>query len=114
MDPIYSTGVFLALKSGELAADSIHDALAGDDLSAEALGAFAPGYRAGVEAMRSLVYAFYDHSFSFGDFLRRHPQCRKDLVNMLMGNVFLEPVDEFLAALDETLRSHGEAVEAAS
>ena len=63
--------------------------------------------------MRKLVYAFYDRNFSFADFLRQHPHCRRDLVNMLMGNVFLEPVDDFLAALDQTLRD-GRAVETTS
>jgi len=28
LDPLFSTGVFLALKSGEMAADTIHAALA--------------------------------------------------------------------------------------
>src|SRR5262245_38697191 len=34
LDPLFSTGVFLALKSGEMAADTIHDALASGDVSA--------------------------------------------------------------------------------
>jgi flavin-dependent dehydrogenase len=105
IDPIYSTGVFLALKSGEMAADAIHEALAAEDPSAERLNAFEPELQRGMEALRKLVYAYYDPEFSFGDFLRRYPNCRKQLVSMLVGNIYSDPIDEILAALDETLDS---------
>ncbi len=115
IDPIYSTGVFLALASGEMAADAIHEALDDDDLSGARLGSFGPQLRSGVEALRKLVYAFYEPSFSFADFLRRHPDCREQLVHMLVGNVFRERVDGLLAALDETLGAEsGRTVETAS
>jgi flavin-dependent dehydrogenase len=103
IDPIYSTGVFLALKSGEMAADAIHQALLADDLSARRLGEHEPELRRGMEALRKLVYAYYDPSFSFGDFLKRYPECRGQLVSMLVGNVYTDPIDGVLAALDESL-----------
>ncbi|HSF42644.1 MAG TPA: NAD(P)/FAD-dependent oxidoreductase [Thermoanaerobaculia bacterium] len=87
LDPIYSSGVFLALKSGELAADSIHDALTAGDVSGEKLGAHGPGFLAGMEAMRKLVYAFYEEGFSFAQFLAKYPQHRLDIVHLLVGNV---------------------------
>ncbi|HKV10874.1 MAG TPA: NAD(P)/FAD-dependent oxidoreductase [Thermoanaerobaculia bacterium] len=87
LDPIYSSGVFLALKSGELAADSINDALAANDLSGEKLGAHGPGFMSGMEAMRKLVYAFYEQDFSFAKFLAKHPEHRLDIVHLLVGNV---------------------------
>ncbi|HKI03836.1 MAG TPA: NAD(P)/FAD-dependent oxidoreductase [Thermoanaerobaculia bacterium] len=88
LDPIYSSGVFLALKSGELAADSVHAALEAGDLSAGRLGAHGPDFLAGMEAMRKLVYAFYEPGFSFAKFLARFPDCRIDLIHLLVGNVF--------------------------
>ncbi|MFP5286900.1 MAG: NAD(P)/FAD-dependent oxidoreductase, partial [Thermoanaerobaculia bacterium] len=88
LDPIYSSGVFLALKSGELAADSIHAALEAGDPSAARLGAFGPEFLAGMEAMRKLVYAFYEPDFSFSKFLAQFPGCRSDLIHLLVGNVF--------------------------
>src|SRR6266498_4091081 len=57
LDPIYSSGVLLALKMAELAADSIHDAFRHDDFSAERLGQFQSKLDKGVESMRKLVYA---------------------------------------------------------
>lgn len=91
LDPIYSTGVFLALTSASGAADSILDALAHDDFSAERLGRHGERFVAGMEDMRKLVYAYYDDSFHVSEFLRRHPGQRRAIVNLLMGNVFREP-----------------------
>jgi len=103
IDPIYSTGVLLALKSGEMAADAICEGLANDDVSAAKLGSFAAELRQGMDAMSQLVYAFYSPSFSFGKFLRAHPDCRGELVDLLMGNVFRRSVDRLLEALREEL-----------
>lgn len=87
LDPIYSSGVFLALKSGELAADSVHEALVSGDLSGEKLGAHGPGFLSGMEAMRKIVYAFYEPGFSFAKFLARYPEHRLNIVHLLVGNV---------------------------
>ena len=94
VDPVYSTGVFLALRSGEMAADSISGAIETDDLSASRLGSFAPDLVSGIEAMRKLVYAFYTPGFSFADFVRSHPQHRERLVDLLTGNIFKEGVTD--------------------
>lgn len=88
LDPIYSTGVFLALKSGEYAADAAIEALESGDTSAAQLGKHGPEYVAGMEAMRKLVYAYYAEDFHIGEFVKRHPDCRRHIVNLLVGNVF--------------------------
>ena len=90
LDPIYSSGVFLALKSGEWAADAIHEGLEKADLSAAQLGRFGPEFLQGMEAVRKLVYAFYTREFSFAQFLQRFPQCKQGVVDILSGNVFTE------------------------
>ena len=93
LDPIYSSGVFLALKSGEMAADTIREALEKNDFSSTQLGKFGSKYIAGMEAVRKLVYAFYSKNFSFSKFLKQFPDCREELINILIGNVFREEVD---------------------
>ena len=103
IDPIYSTGVFLALKSAEMAADSICAGLEADDLSAASLGRHGECFTYGMEAMRHLVYAYYDESFSFATFLKENPNLRKDLIHMLVGNVYREPMGDFLEALDREI-----------
>lgn len=101
IDPIYSSGVFLALKGGEMAADSILDAFAHDDLSAARLGQHGPKLVAGIDAMRKLVYAFYDPDFSIAEFLKRHPDQQENLVHLLIGNVYRKDVSGLLRAMDE-------------
>lgn len=101
LDPIYSSGVFLALKGGEFAADSILAALRQNDLSAAALGRHGEQFLAGVEAFRKLVYAYYSQDFNFADFLRRFPERKDDLVNLLIGNVYTKDVTGLLESMDE-------------
>jgi flavin-dependent dehydrogenase len=99
LDPIYSTGVFLALKSAEFAADAVNDAFAQQDFSAARLGRHGAQYVEAMEALRKLVYAYYDESFSIGDFIKRNPQFRGHVVNLLIGNVFRMPVGGLFEAM---------------
>ncbi len=101
LDPIYSSGVLLALKMAELAADAIHDAFANDDFSAARLGQFQAKLDQGFESMRKLVYAFYNDSFSFAQFLRKYPEHRVNVINLLIGDVFREGVDEVYGPMSE-------------
>ncbi len=52
LDPLHSSGILLALKSGELAADAIAEGLAEGDTSAARLGRWGPGFNEGVDRMR--------------------------------------------------------------
>ena len=99
LDPIYSSGVFLALKSGELAADAIAEAFSKNDFSAAQLGKFGPDFVDGMEAIRKLVYAFYTRDFSFSRFLKEFPSHRQQIVNLLIGNVFREGFDGVFNAM---------------
>src|SRR5262245_22455547 len=94
LDPIYSSGVLLALKMAELAADSIHEAFENDDFSAATLGQYQAKLDGGIESMRKLVYAFYNEGFSFSQFLQKYPEQRMNIITLLMGNVFKEGVDD--------------------
>jgi flavin-dependent dehydrogenase len=99
LDPLFSTGVFLALKSGEMAADAVHAALAsGEAVSASHLEAYYERQRQAVFAFRRLVRAFYDLSFSFREFLQVYPHLNSLIVDTLVGNVFtdLTPLYEAL------------------
>lgn len=107
LDPIYSSGVFLALKSAEFAADSVDEALSAGDTSASRLGRRGPEYVDGMEAIRRLVYAYYDKDFSFARFLERFPECRESLVNLLIGNVFRKDCSDLLARMDGFARPGG-------
>jgi flavin-dependent dehydrogenase len=101
LDPIYSSGVLLALKMAELAADAIHDGFKHNDFSAERLGQFQSKLDQGIESMRKLVYAFYNDGFSFSQFLRKYPEHRVNIINLLIGDVFRDGVDEVYGPLSE-------------
>ena len=100
IDPVYSSGVLLALVSGELAGEAVAAGLSSNDLSGEFLGAWQPDYREGVGSFRSLVYAFYHPDFSIARFLSEYPQFRDHVVDILTGNVFGPEMQEAVVAID--------------
>ena len=87
LDPVFSSGVFLALKTGEEAADAVHAALLAGDVSASRFDAYGASVCGHLEAMRKLVCAFYSETFSFADFIRQHPENREALTDCLIGNL---------------------------
>jgi flavin-dependent dehydrogenase len=92
LDPLYSSGVLLALKSGELAADAIADGLAKGDTSATQLGRWGAAFNKGVDRMRRLVCEYYD-GFSFGRFVKAFPHLRGKITDLLIGDLFTDDVD---------------------
>jgi flavin-dependent dehydrogenase len=88
LDPIYSSGVFLALRSGEYVADAVTAALDAGDPSERRLRVFEPELRAGMASFRQLIYAFYSRDFNFARFLREYPRHRMAIIDILVGDVF--------------------------
>jgi flavin-dependent dehydrogenase len=99
LDPLYSSGVLLALRSGEQAADAIHEGLSKGDTSAAQLGAWGEGFNQGVDRMRRLVCEYYD-GFSFGRFIRNYPDLRNTVTDLLIGDLFHDRVDKVWAPLE--------------
>lgn len=99
LDPIYSSGLFLALASGELAAECIHQALLSRDVSAKRLGVFVQPLWEGVEVIHRLIRAFYDPTFSFRKFAERFPDQRTALIDCLVGDVVGKDMSSFLKCL---------------
>src|SRR5688572_29392137 len=94
LDPMYSSGVFLALKSGEMAADTINEAFDRNDFSAVQLSKWGDGLSDGMTVVRKLVYAFYTRDFSFGKFVKMYPEHKDNVVSVLVGDVFRPEVAE--------------------
>jgi flavin-dependent dehydrogenase len=93
LDPLYSSGVLLALKSGELAADAVVEGLKAGDTSGQQLGKWGPVFNEGVDRMRRLVCEYYD-GFSFGAFVRNYPELRGTVTDLLIGDLFTDRVDK--------------------
>jgi len=63
LDPIFSTGVFLAMQSGVDAADALHAALAAGDLSRARFAAYERAVQARFQFFRRFAAGFYDPAF---------------------------------------------------
>ncbi len=117
LDPVFSSGLFFALRGGELVADAVDAALTAGDYSAGRFNNYANEMCSGMEAMRRLVYAFYDHGFSFADLMKEHPDLSPDLTDCLIGNLsrdfepLFKAVSKFAAVPDPL--SHGRPLSAA-
>lgn len=99
LDPLYSSGVLLALKSGELAADAIAEGLKKGDTSAGQLGRWGDGFNKGVDRMRRLVCEYYD-GFSFGRFVKTFPDLKNTVTDLLIGDLFDDRVDKVWGPLE--------------
>jgi flavin-dependent dehydrogenase len=99
LDPLYSSGVLLALKSASMAADAIAEGLAKGDTSRAQLGKWEDAFVRGMDRMRRLVCEYYD-GFSFGGFVRQHPHLKGHLTDLLIGDLFKDEVDEVIEPMN--------------
>jgi flavin-dependent dehydrogenase len=99
LDPLYSSGVLLALKSGEMAADAICDGFERGDTSGAQLGRWGAGFNEGVDRMRRLVCEYYD-GFSFGGFMKEYPEMRGTVTDLLIGDLFNTRVDKVWSPME--------------
>ncbi len=100
LDPVFSSGVMLALRSGELAADAADPALTDGDFSGARFTEYGAEFCKRIESMRRLVYAFYDHKFSFRAFLKKYPHLAGDVTDCLIGN-WLKDFEPMYSAMHE-------------
>lgn len=100
LDPLYSSGVLLALTSASMAADTIAEGISKNDTSEAQLRKWEPEFVRGMERMRRLVCEFYD-GFSFGRFVRKHPHLKNMVTDVLIGDVFDDKVDILWPLMDE-------------
>lgn len=101
LDPVFSSGVFLALKSGEMAADAVHLALEKGNTSAAAFAQYGEDLCGHIETMRKIVYAFYDKDFSFAKLIRQNPELRPKLTDVLIGNIDGKDYTDLSAAMEK-------------
>jgi flavin-dependent dehydrogenase len=111
LDPLFSTGVFLALKSGEMAADTLHSVLSsGQPVTAASFESYYARQRHAVMSFRRLVRAFYNLTFSFREFLQVYPDLHPLIVDTLVGNVFNDLTPLFTALEEYQSRPERELI----
>jgi flavin-dependent dehydrogenase len=103
LDPMYSSGVFLAFKSAEMAADAINEAFEKNDFSAAQLGKWGAPLSEGMQAIRKLVYCYYTKGFSFGRFIRDNPHFKRNITELLVGDVFRPEVNDVFGTLKQSV-----------
>lgn len=101
LDPLYSSGVLLAMKSGELAADAITEGLEKNDLSEAQLGKWGDSLNQGIDRMRRLVCEYYA-GFSFGKFIKNYPDLKNTVTDLLIGDLFTDRVDKVWQPMETT------------
>jgi flavin-dependent dehydrogenase len=109
LDPLYSSGVLLALRSGEMAADAIVEGLATGNTSGEQLGKWGPALNRGIDRMRRLVCEYYD-GFSFGNFVRNYPDLRGTITDLLIGDLFEDKVDKVWEPMESLYKDDKKAI----
>lgn len=102
LDPVFSSGVFLALKSGVMLADAVDEALKNNQpLDASCFENYGKRMQSSIETMRKIVYAFYDEDFSFGDLVKRGDHLRAALTDCLIGNVDDQDFKELFESMSD-------------
>ena len=87
LDPVFSSGVCLALWGGEAAAETAEGCLQAGDFRAARFRDYGAKYTHRLASMRNLVYAFYDEGFSWRAFFAKHPDMKFDATDCLIGNL---------------------------
>ena len=93
------------MKSGLLASDAIVAGLQVDDMSGKQLGSWIPEYGEGTQWIRKLVDAYYVHPFSFGQFLKMHPQYTGALTDLLIGRIFHDGAGRIFDDMDPAIQA---------
>jgi flavin-dependent dehydrogenase len=106
LDPLYSSGLLLAMTGGCMAADAIDEALRANDTSEARLRTWERPFLQGMDRIRRLVCEFYD-GLSFGRFVRKHPHLKGLVTDVLIGDVFKDEVDVLWPLMDELRQEQG-------
>ncbi|MDB4521389.1 tryptophan 7-halogenase, partial [Akkermansiaceae bacterium] len=101
LDPVFSSGVYLALTTGSLGADAVEKALADGDTGSQQFSDYGERVCQGIEWMRKLVYAFYDEDFSFKDVVTKYAEVRRDLTDCLIGDLIDKDYTELFDRVSE-------------
>jgi len=106
LDPLYSSGLLLAMTSGTMAADCIAEGIERGDTSEAQLRKWEAPYIQGMNRIRRLVCEFYD-GLSFGRFIKKHPHLKGLVTDVLIGDVFKDEVDVLWPLMDELRHEQG-------
>jgi len=100
VDPIFSTGVSIALTSSRFASRDIIDAFKNDDLSKASFQDYETTIRRGTRNWYNFISVYYRLNILFTAFVN-HPKYRLDVLKLLQGDVYDEDEPEVLGKMRE-------------
>ncbi|HEX9940959.1 MAG TPA: NAD(P)/FAD-dependent oxidoreductase [Thermoanaerobaculia bacterium] len=104
VDPIFSSGVSIALNSARLASKAILGALASGDVSEKSFQAFEAAMRHGTSTWYKFITLFYRLNLLYTLFLR-DPRHRPEVVRLLQGEVWDEVEPPVLAEMQRVVEA---------
>jgi flavin-dependent dehydrogenase len=106
LDPLYSSGLLLAMTGACMVADTVAEGLAKGDTSEAQLRKWEKPFLKGMNRIRRLVCEYYD-GLSFGRFVKKHPHLKGIVTDVLIGDVFKDEVDVLWPLMDELRQEQG-------
>jgi len=104
VDPVFSSGVSVALESAKRAAEAIIHALKRNRVSADAFAGYERTLRAGVDIWREFILLYYQLPPLFLDLIAR-PDTRGQLTKLLQGDVYDRSAVPILAQMHGTIQA---------
>jgi len=106
LDPVFSSGVTIALRSAKFAADCLHRQLRGEEVDWQ--GEFAEPLQVGVDTFRAYVEGWYSGEFQDVVFYEKpRPEIRRMISSILAGYAW-DTTNPFVAEPTRRLRMLGE------
>ena len=104
VDPIFSSGVSVALNSARIACQDIVAAAEAGDFSRARFAAYETKLRRGVSNWYEFISIYYRLNILFTAFVQ-DPRYRLDVLKMLQGDVYDDDEPKALAAMREVVRA---------
>ena len=104
VDPVFSSGVSVAMESAKRAAAAITRALGRNDVSAAALADYEQTLRSGMDIWREFILLYYQLPPLFFDLIAR-PDARGQLTRLLQGDVYDRSSVPILGQIRDTIKT---------
>jgi FADH2 O2-dependent halogenase len=104
VDPVFSSGVSVAMESARRAAAAMVRALADNNVKASAFAEYEQTLRAGMDIWREFILLYYQLPPLFFDLIAR-PDTRGQLTRLLQGDVYDRSSVPILGQIRETIKT---------
>jgi ABC-type nitrate/sulfonate/bicarbonate transport system ATPase subunit/flavin-dependent dehydrogenase len=104
VDPVFSSGVSVAIESARRAAEAIINALNNDDVSAPSFAGYEKSVRQGVNIWRDFILLYYQLPPLFLELISQ-PESRAQLTRLLQGDVYDRASVPLLEGMRESIKN---------